>query len=409
MLRLLHTADWHLGHTLRDQSRTGEHAAFLSWLLEQLVAAEIDALVIAGDVFDTANPPAAALSMFYRFLADARALRPGLDVVVIAGNHDSGARLDAPQPLLDGLDIQVVGALPRTADGALDPGALAIPLHDAAGEVAAWAVAVPYLRPSDLGRRARTGDPLVEGVRAVYADALEHARGLRDDEAQALLCIGHCYMADARTSEDSERKILGGHLHGLPVDVFPPDVGYVALGHLHLAQAVDGAGRVRYSGSPLPLSLAEEGYAHQVLLVRFDGPTLAEVEALPIPRAVEMVRLPEGPLEEVLERLRALPPLVPGTPVWKRPFLEVTVRLDGPEPLLRPHIEAALDDRAPRLVRLNVLHDGDGDPLAERHVAHLADLSPEEVFRRRWKRDHEGEPPGELMAAYHELVQAASE
>jgi exonuclease SbcD len=172
---------------------------------------------------------------------------------------------------------------------------------------------------------------------------------------------------------------------------------------------MDAGGRVRYSGSPLPLSLAEEGYQHQVLEVCFEGATLESVEPLLIPREVDMLRLPAGSLEEVLERLCALPALVEGTPRWKRPFLEVTVRLQGPEPLLRPQIEAALDDRAPRLVRLNVVHAGDGDPLAERHVAHLADLTPEQVFRRRWKRDHDGEPPDGLLAAYHELVQAAEE
>lgn len=407
MLRILHTADWHLGHTLRDQSRTEEHAAFLAWLLGQLIATEADALVIAGDVFDTANPPVLALSMFYRFLADARAMCPELDVVVIAGNHDSGARLDAPQPLLDGLDIRVVGALPRRADGGLDAGALTVPLHDADGAVAAWASAVPYLRPSDLPRRARTGDPLVEGVRAVYAEAFEHARGLRD-AGQALVAVGHCYMARSAGSEDSERKILGGHQHGLPVDVFPPDVAYVALGHLHLAQAADSAGRVRYSGSPLPLSLAEEGYAHQVLCVELDGARLVRAEPLAIPRSVEMLRLPPGNLEAVLERLAALAPLVPDTPEWRRPFLEITVLLEQPEPTLRPQVEAALDDRAPRLVRLNVERRGDGDPLAEHHHAQLADLSPDDVFRRRWQRDHDGEPPDGLLAAYHELVDTVS-
>ena len=296
-----------------------------------------------------------------------------------------------------------MGALPRRADDDLDAGALTIPLHDADGAVAAWALAVPYLRPSDLPRRARTGDPLVEGVRSVYADAFEHARGLRD-EGQALLAVGHCFMAQAAASEDSERKILGGHQHGLPVDVFPPDVAYVALGHLHLAQAVDSDGRVRYSGSPLPLSLAEEGYTHQILRLELDGERLVRVEPVTIPRVVEMVRLAPGTLDEVLERLAALAPLDPEMPDWQRPFLEITVHLEQPEPTLRTQVEAALDDRAPRLVRLNVVRDGDGDPLAERHHAQLADLTPDQVFRRRWQRDHDGEPPDELLAAYHELV-----
>ncbi|MCA9687737.1 MAG: exonuclease subunit SbcD, partial [Myxococcales bacterium] len=100
-MRLLHTSDWHLGHTLRDQPRAMEHALFLGWLLERLLVERPDSLLVAGDIYDSANPPASAQAMFYRFLSAARRLRPDLDLVVIGGNHDSAARLDAPHPLLE--------------------------------------------------------------------------------------------------------------------------------------------------------------------------------------------------------------------------------------------------------------------------------------------------------------------
>ncbi|NPC81309.1 exonuclease subunit SbcD, partial [Pyxidicoccus fallax] len=98
-MRLLHTSDWHLGHTLYDVSREAEHAAFLDWLLETLEAESVDALLVAGDIFDTANPSAEAQAAWYHFVARARRRLPRLDVVVIGGNHDSAARLDAPDPL----------------------------------------------------------------------------------------------------------------------------------------------------------------------------------------------------------------------------------------------------------------------------------------------------------------------
>ena len=121
MLRILHTSDWHLGHTLHDLSRWREHDAFLAWLMDLLGEAEIDALLVTGDIFDSANPPAAASSRWFSFLARLRARYPRLDVVVIGGNHDSAARLDAPRPILESMNIHILGGLPRTAEGQAGP------------------------------------------------------------------------------------------------------------------------------------------------------------------------------------------------------------------------------------------------------------------------------------------------
>src|SRR5688572_7407237 len=148
-MRLLHTSDWHLGHTLYDTSREAEHAAFLEWLLDTLEAHKVDALLVAGDIFDTANPSAEAQASWYRFVAQARIRCPKLDVVVIGGNHDSAARLDAPDPLFAALDVRVVGGLPK-ARGSVDLERLLVPLKNAQGKVGAWVAAVPYLRPADL-------------------------------------------------------------------------------------------------------------------------------------------------------------------------------------------------------------------------------------------------------------------
>ncbi len=407
-MRLLHTSDWHLGHTLRDQPRTLEHARFLGWLLTRLIdpVDPPDALLVAGDVYDSANPPASAQAMFYRFLSAARRLRPQLDIIVTGGNHDSAARLDAPQPLLDALDVHVVGGLPRHG-GQLDPARLIRPLHGPTGAVAAWVVAVPFLRPADLPRVTGDGDPLVEGVRAVYAQALDLARARRAP-GQALVAMGHCFMGGGRLSERSERKVLGGNQHALPPDLFPSDVAYVALGHLHLAQAVGGDDRIRYSGSPLPLSLAEAHYRHQVLQVTLRGPDLDGVLPLYTPRPVPFWRLPADgpqPLEAVEAVLRALPDAPATQPPWRKPFVEVRVQLDGPTPDLRRRVEAALEGKGVRLVRLDAQRSGDGAALADGDAtADLTQLTPEAVFRRRWAREHPGEPPAALLKAFHQLL-----
>lgn len=406
-LRVLHTSDWHLGHVLHDVDRAADHAHVLQWLVTQLVEQQVDVLLVAGDVFDTSNPSAEAQRAFFEFLARARQASPSLQVVLIAGNHDSAARLDAPDPLLRSLGVHVVGALPPlSAPGWEDR--LVVPLRGRDGAVAAWVAAVPFLRPNDLPVVPEdAGDPLIEGVRRVYQTVLEHARSRRQ-AGQALLAMGHLYLLGTQLSEWSERKILGGNQHALPLDVFPEDLAYVALGHLHLAQQV-GRPSVRYCGSPLPMALAESDYPHQVCIVDFEGDTLAEVRTLPVPRLTPLLRIPArgaAPLDEVLAAIAALPNHAEdGSANGPRTLLEVTIALEEPEPGLRARLEHAMEKKSPRLVKVGVEWTGHGAALAEAaNAVDLRELTPEDVFVRRYQRAHDGAPAPELLAAFHELL-----
>ncbi len=415
-MRIVHTSDWHLGHALHDAPRELEHARFLGWLLDALVNEAADALVITGDVFDSANPPASALAAWYDFLAAARARCPALDIVVIGGNHDSPARLDAPERVLRPLGIHVIGGLPRLEGGgpggSIDLDRMLVPLRDAGGKVAALCCAVPFLRVADLPRGIADadGDPLIEGVRTIYGQVFEAARARRQP-GQALLATGHCYMVSTKVSRLSERRILGGNQHALPIDIFPDDLTYVALGHLHKPQRVGPGDRIRYAGAPIPLAMNEAAYHHQITVVDLDGGELAEVRGRPVPRAVDLVRVPVRgalPLDELPAALTALEDARAGEPVAERPFLEICVALPRPEPRLRKIVEDALAGKRPRLVKLEVEHTGDGAALSESMPgSDLKDLDPEEVFVRRYHRDHESEPPAPLLAAFRELLDQA--
>lgn len=408
--RLLHTADWHLGQTLHGISRDAEHERFLDWLIDRIGDHDMDALVIAGDVFDGQNPPIPALALFYRFIARAKTLHPRLDIVVVAGNHDSASRLEAPSPLMTEMGVRVIGTLPFSAERMFDPSPLIVPLRDADGAVAARCVAMPYLRPSDLPsiEDQEDIDPLIEGVRRLYTQAWAGGRD-RCRPGEALILTGHCYMRGGALSELSERKILGGNLHALPVDIFPEDAAYVALGHLHRAQAVGGREEVRYSGSPIPLALDEEPYPHQVVLAEFEAGRLVGHEALRVPRHVTIHRVTEASPEAALERLKRLE-LDGALPRDAWPFLEVTVTVPEPRPALRDEIEAVLAGRPVRLLKLGVRLTGSGQTLADgAPPVDLASLEPEEVFRRLYRRSHEGDPDTDLMAAFHELLTGVQE
>lgn len=413
--RLLHSADWHLGQTLHGQSREVEHTHFLDWLVAQIAEQAIDALIVAGDIFDSPNPPVTAQRLLFQALARARTARPSLQVILIAGNHDSGGRLEAPAPLFESLGIHIVGSLPRTPSGLPDLERIVVPLYDSAGTLAALCVAIPFLRPGDLPPSPSAGDSVddaedswIAGVRALYGSLCATAAA-RLQPAQALIVTGHAHMIGGSLSDCSERRILSGHQHALPATIFPDNCTYVALGHLHRAQRVGGRETVRYSGAPLPLALDEDHYPHQVRVLDFADGVLQRSLPLPVPRRVAIRRCPTDgtpqPLPQVLAELAALPRRSDNTataPLF--PYLEVLVALERPHPGLREEIEAVLADKAVRLLKLTVRSSGDATvTLGAESGEELAALSPEIVLRRLYARTHAGEPEPELLAAFHEL------
>jgi exonuclease SbcD len=438
-LVVCHTADWHLGKTLHGASLERAHAAFLDWLVELVVTRGVDVLVVAGDVFDRSVPPASAEQAFYGFLARLGARAPGVMVVVVAGNHDGPARIAAPAPLLDRLGVRVVGAVPVRAEGgrpAAELEALVVPLTSRRGAVAGQLVAMPFLRPADLSLSIG-GEPVADPVaaaRSLFDAATELARSREKERGGRgpLLACGHGQVRGARLSPESERPLLGGEDASLPLDVFPDELDYVALGHLHLAQGLgprrrgrgpgsEGLERVRYAGAPLPLAFSERDYPHQVVVACFEGDALARVEAVRVPRFLELVRVaaPEGSpfdVDGALDALRGLGEARAGAspPVSGETWVQVRVRLDGPRPALKRELASALERGGAsglRLVHVDVERPraapgGGGERLA------WPELSPRAVLERVWSAGSREPLPEVLTLALEEAwrdTQAAGE
>ncbi|MGX1127657.1 exonuclease SbcCD subunit D C-terminal domain-containing protein [Pseudomonas sp. HLS-6 TE3448] len=403
-MRLFHTSDWHLGQTLHSQERDFEHACFLDWLLGQLALRQPDALLIAGDIFDTVNPPVKAQERLYDFIVRAHEQQPALDIVIIAGNHDSGARIELPAPLMRRLRTHALGRVQWLDDGQLDSDRLLIPLTDAKGKTRAWCLALPFLRPAEV-TGAHVGDDYLHGIAQVHERLIAAAESRRKP-GQALVAISHAHMAGGSISEDSERSLIIGNAEALSAKLFSDSVAYVALGHLHKPQRVNGEERIRYSGSPLPLSFSEIGYQHQILEVELDGAALRSVEPRLVPRAVHLQRLGPASLNEVLEHLAALPEVDLLADLQRQPWLEVRVSLDEPQPDLRQQIELALNGKAVRLVRIAVEYagaqqdDDDSSPLIE-----LGQLSPQDLFSRAWEQAYGNAVDEQTLADFAQLLQ----
>ena len=406
MLRIFHTADWHLGHHLHGVSRQLEHQRFLDWLLGEMHAKQADALIIAGDIFDSANPSSAAQSQLYEFLVKAKTGLPNLDIVLVGGNHDSASRLDAPSPILNALGVTVVGGLSRDVDGNIDWQRLLVPLTNAAGEIKAWCGAMPFLRNADLPADQQDDDPLISGMKTLYAELFEKLQQ-KAGNAESLILTGHCYMVNGAVSELSERKILGGNQHALPVELFPDDITYVALGHLHLAQKVGANEHIRYSGSPIPLSFDETDYSHQVVQVDVKAGQPVETVAVKIPRSVQLLRIPNGKdfavLSEVIGQLETL--TLDDLPMEQRPLLELRIRLEKPEPGLRQQIEEVIAKLPVRLLKVSTAYSGSENNLADLKIEErLEELQPLDVFQRCYQNKYDKEAPDALYALFTELV-----
>ncbi|MBZ9560260.1 MULTISPECIES: exonuclease SbcCD subunit D C-terminal domain-containing protein [unclassified Modicisalibacter] len=404
-MKLLHTADWHLGQTFHGQERHAEHRSFLDWLLETLETRRPDALLIAGDVFDVVNPSLRAQALLYDFIVAAHERLPTLDMVLIAGNHDSGNRIELPAPLLARLRTHALGRVHWLDDGRLDAERLLVPLTDASGETRAWCLALPFLRPAEVtGRRGDDDAPVddyVGGISRVHAALIDAARARRAN-GQALVAMSHAHLRGAAVSEASERPIVIGGEESIPAALFPEDIAYVALGHLHRAQQV-GEARIRYSGSPLPLDFSEVDYPHQVVEVTLDGERLVDLETLGVPRPVAMQRIGPAPLAQVLDELESLDD-DPDLPRERWPWLEVRVELDAPAPDLRARIEAALAGKALRLLRLTRRLPQTEHETAPARVD-LETLGPRKLFERTWQARWDAPPDDTVLADFDRLCQ----
>jgi len=416
MLRILHTADWHLGQSFHGFDRDYEHQLFLNWLLGTVEERQPDALLIAGDVFDSVNPSAGAQRRFYDFLARAHAVAPRLQIIAIAGNHDAAARLEAPAGLFERLNISVVGTVDRGRDGEIDFTKFLVPLKGVDGQVEAIALAVPFLRPADVPIVAESTDPYLDGMRDLYLRVTEAARGLREREysGAALVALGHCHIQGAIESRDSERRLVVGGAEALKAETFPIDLAYVALGHLHKPQEFDG--RICYCGSPIPLSFSEKDYEHRVIELAIDRSTIVSTTSLPIPKSASLVRLPESQSAKIDELLQLLADTEFDStlPAEAHPFLEIRLLDDGPDPTRRRRIEAALEGKAVRLASIKFeqtapAESGEAAGKSGVHtVEDLTTLDPEVILRGAHLEKFGTEPDALVLAAFREVLSLES-
>ncbi|SEL45475.1 Exodeoxyribonuclease I subunit D [Colwellia chukchiensis] len=292
-MRIIHTSDWHLGQHFYGKSRADEHQAFLNWLLDQSQRQQIDAIIVAGDIFDTGTPPSYAREMYFDFIAKLHQAR--CQLVVLAGNHDSVAMLSESQQLVQQLSTRVISAV---SDNIAEQ---VFVLKSLKTQQQAVICAIPFIRPRDIvksyaGQSAQEKQgALQRSIAQHYQTLFTHAQDLSqahkvNGSRLAIIATGHLTTVGASMSE-SVRDIYIGTLAAFPASEFPA-ADYIALGHIHRPQKVTKSEHIRYSGSPIALSFDEANTEKSLVIAEFAQGQLSQVETLTIPRfqALAMVK-----------------------------------------------------------------------------------------------------------------------
>ena len=375
-MKILHTSDWHLGRTLYGRKRYEEFEAFLAWLGATMQQHGVDALLVAGDVFDTSTPSNRSQELYYRFLCRVAA-SSCRHVVVVAGNHDSPSFLNAPRELLKALNVHVVGSVSESREEEV------LVLSNANGAPELIICAVPFLRDRDI-RVAEAGESiedkerkLIDGIRRHYADvaALAEQKRLALGADIPIIAMGHLFTAGGQTvADDGVRELYVGALAHVTAGIFPANLDYVALGHLHVPQKVNGSEVMRYSGSPLAMGFGEAKQQKSVCLVEFAG-TTAAVRLIEVPVFQQLARV-KGSWEELAGRILAL------SAAGSRAWLEVIYEDEEVMGDLRERLDAAVAGSGMEILRVKNSRLSDR-VLGQMHDAEtLDDLDVNDVFAR---------------------------
>jgi len=398
-MRILHTSDWHLGQHFMGKTRQAEHQAFCAWLIEQVREQEVDAVLIAGDIFDTGAPPSYARELYNRFIVELRA--SGCELVVLGGNHDSVAMLGESKTLLAQLGTRVIPGVSENLDEQL------LVLHQRDGSPAAILCGIPFIRPRDVllsqaGQSAQDKQQsLQQAIAQHYQDlyALAEAKCAELGGEVPIIATGHLTTVGASAS-DSVREIYVGSLEAFPTSAFPP-AAYIALGHIHRPQKVGGLEHIRYCGSPIALSFDEAKQQKEVLLVELDGSGLRQISALPVPRFQPLLSL-RGSLKELEGQIKqAAEQGSAEQPVW----LEVLVGSDDYLSDLQLRIAALCEGLPVEVLRIRRERGNTVAGLQGQARETLDELSVEDVFAQRLSSESfdEGEQ-ARLLGLYQQVV-----
>ena len=383
-MRIIHTSDWHLGQFFVNKSRLQEHQKFIAWLLQQVVEKDVDAVIIAGDVFDTGAPPSYARELYNQFVIGMNNL--GRQLIILAGNHDSVSTLNESKAILAQLNTQVIASASEDLEEQV------LQLKDKQGQVGAIVCAIPYLRPRDI-MQSHAGESgqqkqqaLGKAISEHYQDVFQLAESKKShlDNDVPIIATGHLTAMGVKTSE-SVRDIYIGNLEAFPASEFPA-ADYIALGHIHRPQRVAKSEHIRYCGSPIPLSFDELGSEKQVLLAEFSAEKLLKVEPILIP-LFQPMKVIKGNLQAIEEQLSAYSDEVVSDDANQdlnlATWLSIEVETEDYLNDLQQRVQVLTEGMNVEVLQLRRARKQQQQRIEREDKELLAELTPDDVFERR--------------------------
>ncbi len=389
-MKILHTSDWHLGQSFKSHSRESEHKSFLVWLLQEIEDKSIDVLIVAGDIFDTSNPPNYALKMYHNFLAEIIKTNCQ-DIVIVAGNHDSISTLEVSKDLLKSLNVHVVASGEDTDE--------VLVKIEKDSKLKAIVCAVPYLRDRVL-RNANESktlteveDELLDAMKNYYKDIYKKAKEL--SSSVPIIATGHFTTSGASISPDAEREIYIGKLKSIDSEMLEA-FDYVAMGHIHKPQKIAKKESMQYSGSPIPLSFSETNNQKSVVIVDLEE-SKPTVSLSKIPLFKELYRL-IGSFDKIKVEIQKISNLD------NPPFVEATIQGND---ILNYDINEFLRESSSNGVEILMLkreHEIEDRVLnMEDENITLSELDPSDIFEKRLQSEQKIEYDDDMKQKLHTL------
>jgi len=396
-MKILHTADWHLGHRLQEHSQLEEQTLFLNWIENYILHKNIDVLLISGDIFDTGTPSNQSLEMYYNFLVKLKDTTCQA-IIITGGNHDSAGTLNAPKHILNALAIKVVGKATENIEDEV----FEIEIQ---GEKVIIA-AIPYLRDGDI-RRAVAGesfDALADKYKTAlmnhYKAAAEQCKLINNTKAP-VIGMGHLFAMGGSIS-DSEQNIYVGTLGHIGAADFPTYFNYIALGHLHRPQIIGENDTIQYSGSPYILSFSEVNYDKKVIVLTIKENEITKIEQETIPRFREFYRL-TGTMTECMD---AFPTLISNS--YKlTPWVEIV--LSENNTINTENLKKSAEKYSFEILKISLKNQRKIKGIEEllKNTKSIKELLPMDVFKLKCKEmDFDLKENPKVWDAFNEILQS---
>jgi exonuclease SbcD len=394
-IKILHTADWHVGKQLLKVDFSDDMDLFFEWLIKTIKDNNINVLLMSGDLFDQANPSQAAMKQYYSFLKQLLPLK--CKVILTGGNHDSPHVINAPKELLEILEIKVVGGVPDNISELF----VEIEIENQKVVVAA----IPFLRDKDI-RNALPGESYEDKIELIRSGIANYFSNVNEyyvtnHKGIPFIVMAHLFAQGATISE-SEREIQIGNQAGVEATIFGDAPSYVALGHIHKPQIV-GQSHIRYSGSPIQLSFSEKDDHKEVVILELQGGKF-DISSIEIPKFRKLIRM-EGTLDEVKQRLESYTTKSPLTDLIELLIEEEDeniAHIRMLEELLTAEAQEGFQILKGRIAFKNKLV---GTSVLLKSGEDIGDFTPIQLFEKRLEQDDSLENTEELILAFKEILE----